>query len=210
MARSLMNIALLPSVVVAYMQVNYPINQQLPSVAHVNTPYQFQFAPTTFQSDSQTVQYSLVNSPSWLLIDSKSRTLSGTPRAGNVGEISISAAATGAAGAVVTMDSKLLVPTDEELDTKVNITQVLAKARPLSGSTSVSIGSSKPFDISFPVDRFISNGKPLTYAATLSDHTPLPAWISFDASSMHFAGTSPSTVSAQTFEVMLATCTTPG
>jgi len=210
MSRSLLHIALLPSIMAAYVQLNYPINQQLPPVAYVNTPHQFRFAPTTFQSDSQTVQYSLVNSPSWLSIDSTSRTLSGTPRAGNVGEISISVAAAGAAGAVATMDSKLLVTIDEELDTKVNITQVLTKAGPLSGPTSVSIGSSKPFDISFPVDTFISNGKPLTYAATLSDHTPLPAWISFDASSMHFAGTAPSTGSAQTFEILLVACTTPG
>lgn len=80
MAMLLLYVAFLPFVV-AYLQVTYPFNQQLPSAAHANIPYQFHFAPTTSQSDAGRTQYSLVGGPSWLLLDSTSRTLSGTPRA---------------------------------------------------------------------------------------------------------------------------------
>jgi hypothetical protein len=209
MAILLLYAALLPSAL-AYLQVIYPLNQQFPSAAHVDIPYQFQFAPTTFQSDASKIQYSLVGGPSWLSLDSTSRTLSGTPRASDVGEIAFTIAAAAAAGAVANMASKLLVTADNQPETNVNITQVLSTAGQLSGPTILTIGPSKPFNVSFPTDSFKLDGKPLTYYATLSDHTPLPAWISFDASSLHFAGTTPSTPFPQTFDVVLIACGTPG
>jgi hypothetical protein len=209
MAILLLYVAFLPFAL-AYLQVIYPLNQQLPSAAYVNLPYRFQFAPTTFQSDASKIQYSLVGGPSWLSIDSTSRTLSGTPRAGDVGEVSFTIAAAAAAGEVANMASKLLVTADNQPETKVNITQVLSTAGRLSGPTMLTIGPSTPFNVSFPANSFKLDGKLLTYYATLSDHTPMPAWISFDASSMRFAGTTPSLTSPQTFEVMLIACGTLG
>jgi hypothetical protein len=210
MARSLVALVFLPIFVSALLQVEYPLNLQLPPVAIVDEPYLYQFAPTTFQIDSDTVQYSLVGNPSWLSLDSKNRTLSGIPHVSDVGEISFTIAAAGLAGAVVNMDSKLLVSNSNMSEAKGNITQVLANAGQLSGPSMINIGPSKPFDISFPTDMFDGHGKSLSYYALLADHTPLPAWISFEPSSLRFAGTTPPTSYTQNFEILLVACETPG
>jgi hypothetical protein len=203
-------IALWSTLVAAVLQVSYPLNLQLPPVALVDTPYQYQFSPTTFQTDTDKVQYSLIGSPSWLSLDSNTRTFFGTPRSADVGESSFKITAAGSAGAVVNMDSRLLVSKDSGSKIHGNITQVLSNAGPISGPHTLNLGPSKPIDILFPSDTFESNGTLLSYYALLSNHTPLPAWISFDASSLHFAGTTPYTSSMQTFEILLVACTTPG
>ncbi|KAI1825253.1 hypothetical protein F4861DRAFT_202598 [Xylaria intraflava] len=57
----------------------FPLNSQLPPVARASKPFSFAFSPLTFSSDSE-MSYSLAEgSPSWLSLDSASRTLSGTP-----------------------------------------------------------------------------------------------------------------------------------
>jgi hypothetical protein len=209
MAISFFAIVLLPTLTAALLSVNYPLNLQLPPVALVDKPYQYQFAPTTFQFDSDTVQYSLVGAPSWLSLDGN-RTLSGTPRTSDLGEANFKIAAASLGGAVVNMDSKLLVSNHNGPDVKGNVTQALANAGQLTGPHAVSIGPSKPIDITFPSDMFDVNGKSLTYYAGLSDHTPLPAWISFEALTLHFVGTTPATSSTQTFEISLIACEVPG
>lgn len=118
MARSLLTSWLLPSLVTAILQVNYSLNVQLPPVARVDEPYQYQFAPTTFETDSGKVQYSLIGNPAWLSLDSNSRTLSGTPRISDIGEIDFKIAAAGSAGAVVNMNSKLPVSKDDGAEAK--------------------------------------------------------------------------------------------
>jgi hypothetical protein len=210
MARLIPAVTLWPTFVVAVLQVSYPLNLQFPPVALVDTPYQYQFPPTTFQTDADIVQYSLIGSPSWLSLDSNTRTLSGTPRSGDVGEPSFKITAAGSAGAFVNMDSKLLVSKDSGPKAHDNITQALSKSGPISGPHTLNLGPATPIDISFPFDTFESNGTSLAYYALLSDHTPLPAWISFDASSLHFAGTTPSTGYMQTFDILLVACVTPG
>lgn len=108
------------------------------------------------------------------------------------------------------MSSRLLVTADRQPETHVNITQVLSTTDRLSGPTTLTIAPSKSFNVSFPADLFKSNGESLTYYATLSDHTPMPAWISFDASSLHFAGSTPPTAVPQTLDILLIACGTPG
>jgi hypothetical protein len=210
MTRLILAIALWPILVAAVLQVGYPLNLQLPPIALVDAPYQYQFPSTTFQTDSNNVEYSLVGGPSWLSLDSKSRTLSGTPHSADVGEVNFKIVAAGFAGAVVNMDSRLLVSKDSVVKGQGNVTQVLSNAGPVSGPYTLSLGPAKPINISFPSDSFGSNATPLSYYALLSDHTPLPAWISFDASSLHFAGTTPTISSAQTFQILLVACATPG
>jgi hypothetical protein len=201
---------LLPAFSTAYLQVSYPLNLQLPPVALAGEPYQYQLAPTTFETDSDKLQYSLMGNPTWLSLDSKSRTLSGTPSASDTGEISFKVTAAGSAGAVVHMDSKLLVAGDNGPGVEGNVTQVLANAGQISGSNTMNIGPSKPIDITFPLDTFASNGSSLSYYALLADHTPLPAWINFEASSLHFVGTTPSITSTQTLDILLIASHTPG
>lgn len=190
-------------------QISYPLNSQFPPIAHVGEPYLFQFASTTFKSDSGSLLYSLINNPSWLSIDGKSGTLSGTPGARDVGTASFTVTAAGSAGAVANMDSTLIVSKDNALQATGNISQALSAAGPLSGPTTIAIKASQDFEISFPSDTFGSNTK-FSYFATLSDHTPLPAWVSFDASSMRFAGTTPPTSIPQSFGILLIASNTPG
>ena len=190
-------------------QINYPLNSQLPPIARVGEPYLFQFASTTFKSDSGSLLYSLINNPSWLSIDGTSGTLSGTPGARDVGTASFTVTAAGSGGAVANMDSTLVVSKDDAPQVNGNISQALSAAGPLSGPTTLAIKTSQDFQISFPLDTFNSNGN-LSYYATLSDHTPLPAWISFDASSLRFAGTTPPTSIPQSFGILLIASDTPG
>lgn len=202
MAR-LLALVILATSVAATVQVNYPLNQQFPPIALVDTPYRYQFPSTTFRTDSDTVQYSLVGNPPWLSLNSKNRTLSGTPRIGDVGEISFKIVAAGLAGAVVNMDSKLLVSKDAGPRVTQNITQLLSGAGALLGPSTINIGPLKPFDISFPQDTFDAQGRTLKYQALLADHTPLPAWIGFEASTLRFAGTAPPVTSTQSFDILL-------
>lgn len=190
-------------------QISYPLNSQFPPIARVGEPYVFQFASTTFNSDSGSLLYSLIKNPSWLSIDGKTGTLSGTPEVSDVGTASFTVIAAGAAGAVANMDSTLIVSKDDGPQLNTNISQALSAAGPLSGPTTITTKSSENFEISFPSDTFDSNNK-LSYFATLSDHTPLPAWISFDASSLRFAGTTPLTSTPQSFGILLIASDTPG
>src|SRR5262245_14591288 len=118
-------LVLLVAAVVASPQVNFPLNLQFPPVARVDEPYSFQFAYTTFQPDPDKLQYSLVGSPPWLQIDSNNRTLWGTPGIGDVGINMFTIAAAGEAGAVVNMESKLVVVNDDAPKLNGNISQPL-------------------------------------------------------------------------------------
>ncbi|KAL5120494.1 polarity establishment/cellular polarization [Pleosporales sp. CAS-2024a] len=210
MARWLLAIWLLPPSIRAYLQVNYPLNLQFPPVAYVGEAYSFEFAPTTFDTDSDMLQYSLVENPTWLSLDSTTRTLSGTPSASDVGEVGFKIAAAGSAGAVINMDSKLLIANNNTPKVNCNVTQVLSSAGQLSGPSTISIGPSRPIDITFPLNSFSTNGSSLSYYALLSDHTPLPAWISFDTSTLHFGGNTPPVTSLQNSGILLIASATPG
>ncbi|KAF3011235.1 hypothetical protein E8E13_011643 [Curvularia kusanoi] len=202
-------LAALLVVVGAAPQIDYPLNSQFPPVARVGKPYLFQFASTTFNSNSESLSYSLEDNPSWLSIDAKTGALSGTPGARDVGSASFTVIAAGEAGTVANMASKLLVTKDDGPRLVANISQALATAGPLADPTTIAIKASQDFEISFPSNMFDSDEK-FSYFATLSDHTPLPAWISFDASTLRFAGTTPPTSIPQTFGILLIASDTPG
>jgi len=208
----------LPAAIVAFLirsvtaapQVNFPISLQLPPVAVVGDSYSFQFAPTTFQPDSNKLQYSLVGHPPWLHLNSSNRTLWGSPGEDDVGIATFTIAAAGEAGAVANMETKLLVREDKGPSVAGNISQQLSKSGPLSGPTSIVLLPSKPFEIKFTPDTFQSNGKALNFHATLGDHTPLPAWMSFDEQSLRLAGTTPPSAAVQSFDIILIASDTPG
>ncbi|KAF2692263.1 hypothetical protein K458DRAFT_473754 [Lentithecium fluviatile CBS 122367] len=175
-------VALFIAVVTAAPQDNFPLNLQFPPVVRVDEPYSFQFAPTAFQRNSDKLQYSHGN-----------RTLWGIPGPNDIGEPSFTIAAAGEAGAVANMESEV----------SSNVSQQLSKFGQLSGPQSIILQPSKPFEVKFTLDTFRANGKPLKYHATLGDHTPLPAWISFDERSLRFAGTTPPSTSIKSFDIIL-------
>lgn len=201
--------AALLTFVIAAPQINYPLNSQFPPVAHVGESYLFQFAPTTFKSDSGSLSYSLADGPSWLSIDGKTGKLSGTPNARDAGTATFTITAAESAGAFANMDSTLLVAKGDGPTVNANISQALSAAGPLSGPTTLAIKASQDFEVTFPTGLFDSDSK-LSYFATLSDHTPLPAWISFDASTLRLAGTTPPTSIPQSFGILLIASDAPG
>jgi hypothetical protein len=209
MAMRIAIFAALLAIVGAAPQVSYPLNSQFPPIARVGESYLFQFAPTTFKSDSGSLSYSLNGSPPWLSIDVKTGTLSGTPGLRDVGTESFTITAAGSAGAVASMKSTLIVSKDDGPQMNANISQALSAAGPLSGPTTLAIKASQDFEITFPSNLFDSDSK-LSYFATLSDHTPLPAWISFDPSALRFAGTTPPTSISQSVGILLIASDTPG
>ncbi|KAF2004990.1 hypothetical protein P154DRAFT_484447, partial [Amniculicola lignicola CBS 123094] len=191
-------------------QVNYPLNLQFPPVARVGVPYNFQIAPTTFQPNPEKLQYSLIGNPSWLSINGQNRTLWGTPGAEDTGTMAFTIVAAEEAGRVANMESKLLVTNSQSPPIAGNISQQLANTGQLSGPRRLTLLPSTPFDIKFAPDTFQAGEKPFSYYATLGDHTPLPAWIGFDAPSLHFAGTTPPvTSSPQTYDLLLIASDTP-
>ncbi|PVH98551.1 hypothetical protein DM02DRAFT_657251 [Periconia macrospinosa] len=201
-------IATLASVVASSPQVNYPLNLQLPPVARVGEQYRFQFASTTFQPNPDQLQYSLVGNPSWLHLNSSNRTLWGTPESNDVGTATFSITAAGEAGAVANMESKLLVVEDGPAMIG-NISQQLSKSGQLTGPNSLTLLPSQPFEIRFDKEIFDSKGRDLSYYATSADHTPLPAWVSFNAQSLSFSGTTPFSPSPQSCNVLLIASSTP-
>jgi len=201
---------LMPAISLALLEVNYPLSLQFPPVARVGTAYNFQLAPTTFQSSSEALQYSIANGPSWLHIHNKNRTLWGTPGVKDVGIISFVIAASGEAGAVANMESRLMVKDGEDVKANTNISEQLSKAGQLSDSRTLTVLPSRYFDIRFDQSVFQTNGKNLTYHTTLADHTPIPSWISFDAQSLRFSGTSPFVSTPETFKILLIASDTPG
>jgi len=209
MARFTLCIPWMPLLVAATAQVNYPLDQQLPPIARVGSPFSFQFAPTTF-SGSQELHYSLIGNPSWLSLDDGSRTLTGTPRPSDAGFATFNITATGNDGIAASMPSKLFVATGNAPVVKANLSDTLSTAGQLSGPKTVTLKPSKPFIITFPFDSFDSNGTALSYFAMLSDHTPLPAWIRFDASSRRFTGIAMPTTTPQSMEVLLIASDIPG
>ncbi|KAL7776598.1 hypothetical protein CFE70_007016 [Pyrenophora teres f. teres 0-1] len=190
--------------------VNYPLNLQYPPVARIGAPFSFQFAPTTFSSASGNLQYSLVGNPPWLSLDGDSRTLSGTPQADDVGIAKFAINAAGQGGAVASMESQLLISAADEPMAKDDVSAALSAAGEVSRHNTVSIRPSKSFNISFPSDTFDSHGIALSYYALLENRTPLPAWISFDSSSISFAGTTPPTTYPQAIQIVLIASEAPG
>ena len=185
-------------------QVSFPLNAQVPPVAHVGEPFNFQFASTTFESNFATLQYSLTGSPSWLSLDGAIRTLRGTPGASDVGSLTFTIIAAGAAGVVANMQATLVVVEPGGPTASGNVSEQLLTAGKLSGPSSLTLLPSTGFDFEFSTDTFSGNGKNLSYYATLSDHTPLPSWVAFNSESLQFSGSTPQVGALpQSFEILL-------
>ncbi|KAF9637230.1 Dystroglycan-type cadherin-like protein [Lasiodiplodia theobromae] len=181
--------------------VSFPLNSQVPPVARVSQPFDFQFSPGTFTGAAGSLEYSLSGSPTWLSLDSPNRRLYGSPTEKDIGAPSFTIIAEDATG-LTPMQATLIVSADAAPKLNVDITDSLAKAGKLSGPRSLSLQPSEQFSIQFPTDTFTSSATAdLTYYATLSDRSPLPSWVSFNPDSMVFSGTC--SASSQTVDLML-------
>ncbi|KAL1964308.1 hypothetical protein VTN77DRAFT_7128 [Rasamsonia byssochlamydoides] len=180
---------------------NYPINAQLPPVARVSKPFRFSFSEGTFVNGGAGLKYSLSNAPAWLHLDSGSRTLYGTPGAGDTGAVQFGLVASDQSGSA-DMSVTLVVSNDAGPGPGKSLLSQLAKTGPTSSPSTVFMYPGRPFSLAFNAsDTFTNTHFTTIYYATSSDNSPLPSWISFDPSSLKFSGNSPSSPSwgPQTF-----------
>jgi Ca2+-binding RTX toxin-like protein len=117
--------------------------------------------------------------PSWLTFDLMTMTFSGTPTNDDVGTLSLKVTATDNAGARVSSDFNITV---ENVNDAPFVVNPIADQSTLEDSL---------FSFTIPGNTFadIDVGDTLTYSATLSDGTALPAWLTFDPEAMTFSGT---------------------
>ncbi|KAK4496324.1 hypothetical protein PRZ48_012304 [Zasmidium cellare] len=191
----------------------FPFNSQVPAVARVNTPYNFQVSDSTFAPSSTNFSYSLSNNPAWLSIDSATRTLTGIPGQGDVGSSEFTLTAADGTGSAH-MGCTLVVSQDTAPQMSGDISKQLAATANLSSSHPpvVTLLPSTVFQFDFQQESFIDIvQRKLYYYATLSDRTPLPSWLKFDTTVLTFSGTAPSlSAFPQSWEILLIASDVPG
>ncbi|KAL4814048.1 hypothetical protein BDW67DRAFT_94007 [Aspergillus spinulosporus] len=181
---------------------NYPVNAQLPPVARISKPFHFVFSQSTFSGSGPQTVYSLSNAPSWLTVNSTSRTLSGTPQKEDAGSPKFDLIATDSSGSTSMQVTLIVTGDDGPKVGKPVIPQLQAKG-PTSSPSNVIVRSGASFSISFDQDTF-SNTRPSTvyYGTSYPGNAPLPSWIGFDQSNLRFYGIAPN-IGPQTFSLNL-------
>lgn len=186
-------IGALTILVQAVPQVAFPFNSQVPTVARVDTPYDFQFSASTFTPDATNFSYLLAGQPAWLSIDSGNGMLFGMPGQGDVGATTFTIIAADSTG-TTPMECTLVVSDEPPPRLQGTIGSQLAANSNLSvqSPANVTLHPRTTFDFQFSQGSFIDIvARNLSYYATLVDHTPLPSWISFDSRSLSFSGMVP-------------------
>jgi len=175
-------------------QIAFPINAQVPPVALVSQLYVYQFSSATFSTASgNELTYSLQNAPTWLQLDSTTRTLSGTPPTSDLRPLQINLVADDGTG-TTSLDATLVV-VNTTAPQAGNATTALVAAGSLSDTATLSLRTGSSFNITFDEDIFTPLDNPYYYA-TSSDSSPLPSWVRFDPVALSFSGTTPSALSA--------------
>jgi hypothetical protein len=191
----------------------FPFNSQVPTAARINQPYTFQFSGSTFAPGDANLIYSLSGQPAWLSLDSTSRTLTGTPGQADRGSSTFILTAADSSGAAH-MQCTLVVSSDPVPILQGDLGSQLAESTNLSSSNPpvMALLPNNAFNFHFRQNSFIDIvQRSLYYYATLTDHTPLPAWLHFDPTQLAFEGVAP-LLSAfpQSFDVMLIASDVPG
>ena len=163
------------------------VNSYLPTLqARANSTFSYTVAATTITDPDSwdSITYSFVMRdgsplPAWLTFDANTRTLYGTPGAGDVGTLQLTLWGTDnynyAAGEYVTMT--VGAP---------NRAPVLSTAL---GDQAAAQGAA--FTYTVPSNAFTDpdSGDTLSYSATLADGSALPSWLTFNAATRAFSGT---------------------
>ena len=152
--------------------------------ATVGTALGFQFAANTFNdADGDTLTYAATQSddnalPSWLSFTDSTRTFGGTPAATDTGTVSVKVTADDGKGGSVSDTFDIVVSAANNAPTVAN---------PIPNQTAT-VGTALSFQ--FAANAFNdADGDTLTYAATKSDDSALPTWLSFTAGTRTFGGT---------------------
>ncbi len=133
--------------------------------------------------------------PSWLTLNDNgdnTGVLEGTPLNANVGPNEV----------ILTVnDGVRVISTQEFTITVTNVNDAPYVANPIANKT---VAADMNLDYTFAENAFLdddlSYGDELTYTATLSDGSDLPAWVTFDGATRHFGGM-PALSDVATYEV---------
>ncbi|MFZ4650353.1 MAG: putative Ig domain-containing protein [Rubrivivax sp.] len=142
--------------------------------ADVDAPYGDTLAYTATKTDGSPL-------PAWLTFDAATRTFSGTPANGDVGQFEVKVTATDGSGVSVF---------DEFRITVANTNDAPTVAGPIADQAAT---EDLAFSFVVPADTFADVDTPygdtLTYTATKADGTALPSWLTFNAANRTFSGT---------------------
>ncbi|KAJ5691454.1 hypothetical protein N7488_012189 [Penicillium malachiteum] len=183
-------LAFVSAVNAAALTANYPINSQLPPVARVSQLFRFVFAGSTFANSDSDTKYSLSDAPSWLSVDSGSRTLSGTPESGDTGAKTFKLIASKGSESD-SMDVTLIITADEGPTEGMPLIQQLEAIGPVSYPSTLFIHPGRPFAIEFDPSTFQNTHPSTIYYGTSPNNAPLPSWITFDPAALKFVGNTP-------------------
>lgn len=165
--------------------VSNPITDQNTAVGQ---NFNFTFANNTFTDedlgDSLTYTATLENGsplPSWLSFDATTRTFNGTTTNADVGTLNVRVTATDLVGTSVTDIFALNI-----LDPTINNPPSVANA-----IADQSASEDQLYTFTVPSTTFSDPDVDdvLTYSATFTDGSPLPAWLTFDPATSTFSGT---------------------
>ncbi|KAK0615846.1 hypothetical protein B0T17DRAFT_357564 [Bombardia bombarda] len=177
--------------------ISFPINSQVPPVARVGRPFSFVFSQSTFtSSSSSTIKYTLATPPKWLFIDSDARRLFGTPSEtditpGDVVGVPVNLVATDNSGST-TLAATLVVSRRPGPTVNITLDQQVPPFGIFSRPSSILSPPGTQFTLDLSPATFSNpSGRPLNYYAVTGDHTPLPAWVSFDPVKLSFSGRTP-------------------
>ncbi|PYH82117.1 hypothetical protein BO82DRAFT_67836 [Aspergillus uvarum CBS 121591] len=187
--------------VIADLAPTYPVNAQLPPVARVSEPFEFVFSQGTFAGSGPNTQYTLLNAPSWLELDAKHRTISGTPQKDDIGSPKFQLVASDETGSV-NMEVNLVVTTDDGPKPGKPLLPQLEAIGATSAPDTIIVHSGDSFSISFDHDTFTNTRPSTVYYGTSPDNAPLPSWVSFDQAALRFSGSTPD-IGPQTFSFNL-------
>jgi hypothetical protein len=119
--------------------------------------------------------------PAWLTFDAATKTLSGTPGAGEIGDLSLKVTATDQDGASASIDFALGI-TSQPADNQ--------SPEAVGSIPAQSAKEGETFFLTLPESLFVDpDGDALSFAVTLADGSALPAWLSFDAATKTLSGT---------------------
>ncbi|MBD2043131.1 putative Ig domain-containing protein [Microcoleus sp. FACHB-672] len=146
--------------------------------------FNFTFAETTFNDlDGDALTYTATQTggdalPAWLTFNAATRTFSGPPANGDVGNLSIDVQASDGTGDSAIDTFNLVVN---------NVNDDPIVATPIGDQNTL---EDSVFNFTFAANTFTDpDGDALTYSATLADGEPLPAWLTFNAATRTFSGT---------------------
>jgi axial budding pattern protein 2 len=140
--------------------------------------------------------YSLSNPPKWLSIDSDARRLFGTPgqddaAPGHVTGVPLNLVATDDSGST-TLTATLVVSASSGPRVEIPLQNQVPDFGTFSSPSSILFAPGKGFSFKLDPNTFSKPAGPLiNYYATMADNTPLPAWISFDPTSLSLSGQTP-------------------